>query len=183
MKRFLTLIACMAAALILGIGCDPKKPKQKGPEWVLKGSGAFDSDEGKVFYGVGAASGIQNRALLRATADNRARAEMAKIFETYVAVLFKYYMASTTVGDMSATSEERHLGPAIRSFSMTTLRYATIVDHWMDPNDGTLFALCKLDLAAVKGTLDDLEELDSKFRDYVRSNAEKIHQELEKIIK
>jgi hypothetical protein len=134
-----------------------------------------------VFYGVGAASGIKNAAMLRTTADNRARAEVAKVLESYVAVLSKDYMASTTAGDMSASSEEQHVEQALRSFSQTTLHGAEIVDHWKDPEDGSLYALCKLDLLAFKGALDDFEELDEKVRDYVRSNADKMHEELKEM--
>jgi len=88
------------------------------------GSGAFDVDKGKVFYGVGIASGIRNQALLRSTADNGARAEVAKILETYVAVLAKDYMASTTAGDMKASSEEQHVEMALKTFTKTTLHGA-----------------------------------------------------------
>jgi hypothetical protein len=170
----------MAAGLMLFNGCASKEPKE-GPEWVWKGSGAFDDDAGKVFYGVGAASGIKNAAMLRTTADNRARAEVAKVLESYVAVLSKDYMASTTAGDMSASSEEQHVEQALRSFSKTTLHGAEVVDHWKDPEDGSLYALCKLDLLAFKGALDDFEELDEKVRDYVRSNADKMHEELKEM--
>jgi len=130
---------------------------------------------------VGIASGISNKALLFSTADNRARAEVAKTLETYVAVLSKDYMASTTAGDMSASSEEQHVEQALKTFSKTTLHGATIIDHWQDPEDKTMYALCKLDLLAFKEALNDYKELDAKVRDYVRDNAEKMHDELEKM--
>src|SRR5688572_32955155 len=63
------------------------------PEWVNKGSGAFGGEK-KVMYGVGSASGIRNHSLARTTADNRARAEISKVFETYSASLMKDYMSS-----------------------------------------------------------------------------------------
>jgi hypothetical protein len=171
----------MAATVLLFISCAPKEQKQKGHEWAWEGSGAFDTDEGRAFYGVGTASGIKSQALLEATADNRARAEVAKIFDAYVAILSKDYMASTKAGDMSAIVEEQHVGQALRVLSMTGLNNAAIVDHWMDPDEGTLFSLCRLDLAAFKSAVDDLEELDGRFRDYIRGNAEKIHEKLEKM--
>lgn len=98
----------------------------------MKGSGAFDDAEtGKVFYGVGIASGINNKALARSAADDRARAEIAKTLEIYVAVLAKDYMASTTAGDMSVSTEEQHVEQALKTFSKTTLHGAIIVDRWM----------------------------------------------------
>ena len=110
MKGNIIKSVCVLVALgmLFAIGCGKKEPAPPiaGPAWTYKGSGAFDDEKkGKVFYGVGIASGIKNKALLFNTADNRARAEVAKVLETYVASLAKDYMASTTAGDMSASSE------------------------------------------------------------------------------
>ncbi len=185
MKGNIVKVVCVLVALgvLFAIGCAKKEPAPPiaGPAWTYKGSGAFDVDKGKVFYGVGIASGIKNKALLFSTADNRARAEVAKILETYVAVLAKDYMASTTAGDMSASSEEQHVEQALKTFTKTTLHGARIIDHWIDPSDGSLFALCELDLFAFKSALDEYKELDAKVRDYVRENAEKLHGQLEEM--
>jgi hypothetical protein len=103
------------------------------------------------------------------------------VLETYVASLAKDYMASTTAGDMSASSEEQHVEQALKSFSKTTLHGARIIDHWIDPSDGSVFALCEMDLLAFKEALDEYKELDAKVRDYVRDNAEKLHGQLEEM--
>lgn len=185
-KRFLIVgvILTMGIFLMTGCGSSPKPsadPASLGPAWVMKGSGAFDVEKGKVFYGVGAASGIRNKALLRQTSDNRARAEIAKTMQIYVASLTKDYMASTTAGDMSKSSEEQHVETALKSFAKATLHGATIVDRWMDPSDGTMYSLCELDMFSFKEALDKYRELDKKVRDYVRENAEKMHDELEEM--
>ena len=150
------------------------------PEWVLKGSGAFGGEQGRVFYGVGSVTGIKNHALARSTADNRARNEVAKIFEVYTASLMKDYMASTTAGDMSASSEEQHVEQAIKTFSAQTLSGVQVVDHWYHPVDGTVYALAQLDLEGFTNNLDKMKELNAKVRDYVRKNAERVHMDLEK---
>ena len=46
------------------------------PKWVKRGSGAYDGEAGKAFYGVGVVTGIQNISLSRQTASNRARGEV-----------------------------------------------------------------------------------------------------------
>jgi hypothetical protein len=183
LKRIAVLGVILAAGVFLIAGCasTPDQTMNQGPEWVYKGSGAFDVEKGKVFYGVGIASGINNKALLVSTAQNRARAEIAKVMETYVAVLAKDYMASTTAGDMSSSSEEQHVEQALKTFSKTTLHGAAIVDNWQDPSDGTFYSLAELDLFAFKDAIDDYKELDSKVRDFVRDNAEKMHGELEEM--
>jgi hypothetical protein len=181
-KGIKVLCVCLGIGILLLMGCAEKEPAPPaGPAWINKGSGAFDVDKGRVFYGVGVASGIKNRALLRSTADNRARAEIAKILETYVSVLAKDYMASTTAGDMSASSEEQHVEQALKTFTKTTIHGAQIIDRWRDPADGTQFSLCEMDLFAFKNALNDYKELDAKVRDHVRENAEKLHRQLEEM--
>ena len=181
-KGIKILCVFLGIGILFFMGCAAPKPAVPlRPAWVDKGSGAFDVDIGKIFYGVGVASGIKNRALLRSTADNRARAEIAKLLETYVAFLAKDYMASTTAGDMSVSAEEQHVEQALKTFTKTTLHGARIIDHWRDPVDGTQFSLCEMDLFAFKNALDDYKELDEKVRDHVKKNAEKLHKQLEKM--
>lgn len=144
------------------------------PTWVVRGSGAFEEDGKKVFYGVGMVSGIGNRALARTTAENRGRAELQKIFRTYSASLMRDYMASTTAGDMTASAEEQHVEQAVKTFSKGTLSGVLVIDHWLDPSDGTNFALVKLDLDYFGSSLDKMKELDAKTRDFVRANAAKM---------
>jgi len=182
----LVIISIAAIGLV---ACGGPKKEQKNeppslaginyPDWVTKGSGAFGGEAGRVFYGVGSVSGMRNEALARSTADNRARAEVAKIFEVYSASLMKDYMASTTAGDMSASSEEQHVEQAIKTFSAQTLSGVQIVDHWYHPTNGTIYALASLDLAAFTDSLDKMKELKAEVRDYVRKNAEKAHMALE----
>ena len=185
-KHLLVLSIILSVVIVLMTACASKPVKTAdtaamGPQWVMKGSGAFDVEGGKVFYGVGAAAGISNKPLLRKTADNRARAEIAQTLETYVAYLAKDYMASTTAGDMSKSSEEQHVEQALKTFTKATLHGAQIVDRWMDPTDGTYYSLCELDMMAFKDALDSYKELDAKVRDYVRDNAERMHDELEEL--
>lgn len=149
------------------------------PDWVNKGSGAFGGESGRVFYGVGTVSGVANHALAKQASDNRARAEIQKIFDTYTASLMKDYMASTTAGDMSASSEEQHIEVAQKTFSAGTLSGVQIVDHWYHPDGKTVYALAQLDLEHFSDALERMKELNTEVRDYVRKNAEKAHMDLE----
>jgi hypothetical protein len=175
--------AAIALAVVLS-ACAAKNPPaapiaQNAPEWVNKGSGAFKDQTGKpVFWGVGIAQGIRNRALSVTAADDRGRAEIAKIMNSYVTVLTKDYMASVTAGAMDKSSEEQMVSQTLKNFAKFTLHGSMPVDHWKDPSDGTMFALVKLDMAAVQQSLADSKELDSKVRDYVKANAEKAFDEL-----
>lgn len=149
------------------------------PEWVRKGAGAFLNKGDKAFYGIGSVSGVMNKSLARTTADNRARAEIAKVFETYSASLMRDYAASTTAGDFKKTSEEQNIEQAVKTFSAATLSGVVIIDHWTDPQDNTIYALAKLDLENFKETLNKMKELNAEVRDFVRKNAEKAFEKLE----
>lgn len=188
MKYLMKVCFLVVSGAVVFSGCagPPKITKTTpiqelgAPEWVLKGSGAFGGERGRVFYGVASASGIQNASLLRATADNRARNEVAKVFQFYTASLMKDYAASITAGDFKATAEEQLVEQAIKTVTAMTISGVEIVDHWQHPVTGELFAMARLDLEAFKDNLDKVKELDAKVKEYIKKNAERLHQELEK---
>ncbi|MEE9523342.1 MAG: LPP20 family lipoprotein [Thermodesulfovibrionales bacterium] len=183
MKRTVSTIFVVLTGLFLLYGCGgSKEVKPAGmqpPEWVIKGSGAFGGERGKVFYGVSSAYGIKNFSLLRSAADNRARNEVAKIFQFYSASLMKDYMASTMAGDPNVSSEEQHVEQAVKTVTSMTLSGVEIVDHWQHPETGELFALARLDLEAFKNNMDKAKELNRQVRDYIRQNADRLHGDLE----
>ena len=165
-------------------GCAKKLPHEtKAPAWVTQGNAAFKDSEKKVFYGVGSVTGVKNKPLARTAAENTARAEIGKVFETYTASLMRDYMASTTGGAAvtgnTATSEGQYIEQAVKTFSAVTLSGVMIVDHWKDPSDGAMYALARLDINNFKNSLDKAREINSEVRDFVRKNAEKAFDELE----
>lgn len=180
-KIFSFFIAVLFMATFL-IECADKpkdvvSEKPARPEWVDKGSGAFDGD--RAFYAVGSAFGIQNPSLLRSTADNRARAELAKIFKTYTASLMKDYQASTMAGDPNETSEEQHVENTFKTFTKAELSGAMIVDHWKDPETGEYFSLVRMDLDVFEDYLNKAKELSEAVRARVIEHAEKAFADLE----
>ena len=178
------IIGMAVAAAFVACGGGSSTPQMSnqvqhanGPDWVNRGSGAFGGEKGRVFYGVGIASGIRNAAMRRSTSDSRARSEISKTLDTYVSVLNKDYMASTTAGDMSASSEEQHVEQALKTYSNMELSGVSIIDHWID-NDGTEYSLAQLDMESFKNNMDKMKELNAKVRDAVRANADKAFDEL-----
>ena len=119
------------------------------PGWVNRGSAAIIGDTGRIFYGMGMAGGIKNPSLLRMTADNRARAEVAKQFEVFTASLMKDYMDST--GDQQVEQ-------AIKTLTKKSLKGSEIVDRYID-KDGTMYALAQVDLKRVETVIKQAEEL------------------------
>ncbi len=189
MKKAISILttAMMFAALgLVGTACNGDDSGLHGttssgaPAWVLKGSGAFTGDRGKAFYGVGSAPKMIDISMQRDRANNRARRQILQIFNTYIAYMMKDYARSTTAGDMSKESYEADVLQVQKTITMGDLNGAQIVDTWRDPADGTIYTLAVLDLAAVSEILANKGELDAKLRDYVRANAAKSFDDLEK---
>ena len=125
------------------------------PKWVNRGSGAYEGEFGKAFYGVGILAGVQNPGLSRQTVDNRARAEIAKMFDLYVAAMMKDYQRSTTAGDFQASAEEQDIVSAQKTITEVTLRGVEVRDHWTDPQTERSYALAILDLNGIMKSLED----------------------------
>jgi len=150
------------------------------PRWVNRGSGAYDGKFGKCFYGVGVLAGVKNPGLSRQAVDNRARGEIAKMFDLYVAAMMKDYQRSTTAGDFKNSAEEQDIVSAQKTITEVTLRGVEVRDHWVDPQDGTKYALAILDLNGIMKGLEDAKQLNTKVRDYVRANARRAFNDLDR---
>ncbi|MFA5515581.1 MAG: LPP20 family lipoprotein [Desulfuromonadales bacterium] len=174
--RWFLLVMLLPALLA---GCSGKNKLVAGaPDWVNSGSGAFDADDARVFYGVGAVTGITSPSLAVQAADQRARADIAGQLETYVANLFRDYQASTTATTGNQTVEEQHIEGNLKSLTQVSVRGARVIEHWRNPENNTIYALARLDLEGFAATLEQMQEMDPTLKTFVRSNAEKAFDEL-----
>lgn len=165
----------LAAILVIGLVACSSTPK-----WVTQGSGVMNGKDDKAFYGVGSIIGIKNEPLAWDAAENRARAEIAKNFQTYTAYLMKDYAASTTANDFTKSTEEQNVERAIKTFSAVTLNGVRPIERYKDEDSGTYYVLAKLDLKDVKNKLEESKELNAEVRDFVRKNADRLFEKLEK---
>ena len=164
----------------------PEEPKAlseyDAPSWILIGGGAFTDDRGKAFYGVGSATGIKNYSLQRQVADDRARADLAKVFEYYVETLTKDYQAHTTAGSFAESTEEQNSEAALKVVVSQTLRGVVIVDHFEIPERRELISLARLDYDAFKRNVEQAEtfqELPPQVREDIKERADALHEEME----
>ena len=183
------IILCGFIALNIFSGCASKRvdtlvfEKTDAPDWVIKSNGAFKEGKERIFYGIGSASSIENYSRLRTTSENRARNEVAKVFVVYMSSLMRDYAASTSAGDFSSSAEEQHVEEAIKAAVTVTLSGVEIIDHWENPEEGILFSLARLNLDEFGKNLETMEKirgLNSKVRDFVRENAQRVHEDLVK---
>lgn len=164
-----TMIA--AVSVLFLFGCASTSKVTGGPEWTMKGTGAFKDGGGKVFYGVGlaGAGSIKDESLRRETADNRARADLQKVFNTYTSSLMKDY--SGTDGELV----ER----AIKTFQSGTLSGVQITDRYQK-DDGTLYSLAKLDLDQFKKAMDLAKDMNTAAKEYLQKKSDAMFEELAK---
>ncbi len=150
------------------------------PKWVEKGSGVMNEKDSKAFYGVGSVVGVRNEPLAWDTAENRGRAEIAKTFETYTGYLMRDYAASTAAGDFTRNTEEQNVERAIKTVTTATLSGVRPIDRYKDEKTNTYYVLTKLSLEDMKNNLEQAKELNAQVRDFVRKNADKLFDRLEK---
>ena len=164
----------------------PDAPKAlaeyKAPDWVLKGGGAFTDAGGKAFYGVGSATGIKNYSLQRTVADDRARGDLAKVFQVYMTSLTKDYQAHTTAGSFANSTEEQNAEVALKVVVSQVMRGVVIIDHFEIPERREFLSLARLDYDAFERNVEANEifqELPEKLQVDIKERAEKLHKEME----
>ncbi len=181
MKRSAIVLSVLVGGVMLfGFsGCGKKEVKQttlpvgpQPPAWVMKGTGVFSGDKGRVFRAVGTVSGVKNIGLARTAVGDDARKELAKLFNTYVASLTKIYRRSTTADDPNVSSEEQDIMEASKIFTKMKLSGVQIVEYWYDAQNNTWYALAELDLNAFKDFASQHKQLSDRVRDFIRNNAE-----------
>ena len=189
MKNFIMILTMILLGACSSVPTIPDTPapkalaEYKAPDWVLKGSGAYSDSKGKAFFGVGSATGIKNYSLQRTVADDRARGDLAKVFEFYVSSLTKGYQASTTAGDFKNSNEEQNAEVALKVAVSSTLRGVTIIDHFEIPERREFLSLARLDYDAFKSNIEvneTFKQLPKKVREDIKERADKLHEEMEK---
>jgi hypothetical protein len=148
------------------------------PKWVK--TGTYTSQDSKSFYGIGEVMGIRNEPLAWDAAENRARAQMVKVLSTYTAYLMRDYAASTTAGNFNKMAEEQHVEEATKTFAAATLNGVRPVDRYKDEKKDIYYVVVKMDLEDVKDMLTQSKDLNSQMRDFVRKNADRAFERLEK---
>ena len=170
----------VAAASFALVACASAPPATTsdvtgGPAWTNRGGGAFDAPHGKGFYAVGIGTS-KNAAMRRKQSDNRARVELAKVFNSEVTSLFKDYLS--TVSDGEKENFEENSEEASQVFTDVKLAGVQIVDHWVS-GDGTEYALAYLNMDAFGETIDTVEKLSKRAAAAIKARASAAHDALD----
>lgn len=149
-------------------GCVSRPVVVEEPSWHLTPSGAYDTANGKVFFGVGKAQGTRNATLLKAAAVNHARKELARVLDIYVGEL---YRTAGPIQALTVEEGEQLIGTLVRN----AMKLSVISDQLTDSKNDRLYALCRLDLEHFKGALASQSAIDQQARKVMAANAENVH--------
>ena len=142
------------------------------PDWVNQGTNILNNKDGRLFHGVGSASAMGDMALQKSVADDRARAEVARVLSSYLDVVSNDYMAAAKAGDASVTEES--VSRQIRNLSKVNLVGARIIGSWRDPKTNIIYSIAELDMNHVKSTLAGVNDMNDGLKRYIETHADNI---------
>jgi len=142
------------------------------PDWVNEGTNILKDKDGRLFHGVGFAPQMGDMSLQKSTADNRARAEVARVLSSYMNVVSKDYVESVGTGDQQELSQA--VSHDIENITKVNLTGAKIIGNWRDEKTNTIYALAELDMKHVKNILDNVESMNQGFRKYIETQGDNI---------
>ncbi len=184
MRHYLVIYMSIIFGLLM-VTCGGKKETVKTggtpPKWVEKGSGAFETEKGKVVYGVGVISRDPNPMMERKAASNRALAEIATTLNTHVASLMKDFMEShKDYTNPEASGSVEFVSNIAKTVTDAELVGAQVIDYWRD-DSGNLYALASLSYDSVIQSLKDkVKEAQEKQAVFLKAKADEAMTELNK---
>jgi hypothetical protein len=142
------------------------------PDWVNQGSSVLSDKDGRLFHGVGSASPMGDMSLQKSVADDRARAEVARVLSSYMDVLSSDYMDSAKSGGANVADES--VSRQIKNLSKVNLTGAKIIGSWRDPKSNIIYSIAELDMKQVKDTLNGVQEMNTDLKRYIETHADNV---------
>ncbi len=175
--RFMTLVITIFSILLL-TSCSSKTIVESdlgisgAPEWVNEGTQYLNDKGGRLFHGVGQAPEMGDDSLQLSTADNRARAEVARILTSYLDVVSSDYSAAS--GSGKATFNQQTVTRQIRNLSKVNLSGVKIIGHWKQKSTKTIYSIAELDLEMVKQTTSIVDNMNGDLKRYINDHSENV---------
>lgn len=181
MKISLAVAKLFALAALLGLitACSSSPTKVESdlglkgaPDWVNEGTNILNNKDGRLFHGVGSASPTGDMSLQKSVADDRARAEVARVLSSYMDVVTSDYMAAAKSGGSDASEEA--VSRQIKNLSRVNLTGARIIGSWRDPKTNIIYSVAELDMKQVKDTLNGVQDMNTDLKRYIETQADNI---------
>jgi hypothetical protein len=142
------------------------------PDWVNKGTQAVNDRDGRLFHGVGSSPSVGDEALQRSTADDRARAEVARMLSTYVDAVSNDYSAAAGTG--ANANADQSVSRQIKAVTKQNLAGSKIIGRWKDSRTNMVYSIAELDFRQVKTTLEGANGMNDDVKRYIGRNADNI---------
>ncbi len=173
--RVKLLWSALALLLVVLAGCSGKTLVEsdlgvKGaPDWINEGTQILNDKGGRLFHGVGQAPLMGAQSLQISTADNRARAEVARVLSSFIDVVNRDY--GSAAGAAQEIVSQQSISRQIESLTKTNLSGAEIIAHWRDKKTGIIYALAELDLEQVKRIVAANQEMNQDFGRFLEAHG------------
>lgn len=142
------------------------------PDWVNEGTNILNDKGGRLFHGVGSAPPMGDMSLQKSTAENRARAEVARILTTYMEVVSSDYQAAS--GSGSNAVAEQSVSREINAVTKLNLAGARVIGNWRDKRTNNIYAIVELDMKRVKEIVSKVDNMNESLRSFIIKNADNI---------
>lgn len=140
------------------------------PDWVNEGTQAVSNKDGRLIQGVGSSPPLGDESLQLSTADNRARAEIARVISTYMDVLGNDYLASAKQADGYVA--DASIQQQINSISKVVLNGSRIVGRWKHEDTGVIYSFAELDLKKVQDIIKANQNMNEGLKVYLLDNSD-----------
>jgi hypothetical protein len=142
------------------------------PDWVNVGTQTLKTKDGRLFHGVGSATLMGDLSFQTSVADNRARAEIARILSSYMQVVSRDYIASGKADEQGYT--QQNASREINNVTKVNLTGARIIGHWRNQKDGIIYSIAELDMKHVKDTLQNVETMNAGLKNYIAEHGDNV---------
>lgn len=142
------------------------------PDWVNEGTNILNNKDGRLFHGVGSASPMGDMSLQKSIADDRARAEVARVLSSYMDVVSNDYLAEAKAGGENVSEEA--VSRQIKALTKVNLTGSRVIGNWRNPKSNIIYSIVELDMKHVKNTLATTQSMNEDFKRYIDISAENI---------
>jgi len=176
------IFGTLIISILLLIGCSSKTTVESdlnidgAPDWVNEGKQMLNDDDGRLFHGIGSAPPMGDHSLQKNTADDRARAEVARIFSSYLTIASQDYSAAASQGGEQVS--EQAVSRQIDNLTQINLAGVSIIGRWLDEETGHIWSLAEIDLERVQQTLDKAQTMSPELRDFLAQQGTTIFDRL-----
>ncbi len=178
-KLFLLGMASLFLAACAGKTVVESDLRIKGaPDWVNEGSNVLKDRGGRLIHGVGSAPPMGDESLQISSADNRARAEVARILSSFMKVVSKDYINSVQTSEGPAV--EAQVSRNIQNITELNMTGVKIIAHWKHRKRHSIYALAELDMEKIKNTMSKVEGMNPGFYEHFNKNGDAVFDRLVK---